>query len=304
MEVLVTGATGFVGRAVVRQLHQSGHTVRALVRNPASPTARDLAHSRGVRLYPGDVLDPGSLSSAAAGADAVVHLVGIISECGRQTFEAMHTQATRNMVEAARAWKASRFVHISALGTRPHAVSRYHRTKWEAEEHVRASGLIWTILRPSLIYGPGDQFVNRFLRMARFSPVLPLIGRRDAKFQPVPVEIVARCVQVALTDPRAAHQVLDVCGPDQLTLAEILQILLETNGRRRWLCPVPTPLTTVLAAMLEKIYPALLRRPPPLNRDQLLMLQEDNVGNPEPITQLIGIAPPPFREGLKAWLGT
>ncbi|MCX7866671.1 complex I NDUFA9 subunit family protein [Limisphaera sp. VF-2] len=303
MEVLITGATGFVGRAVARRLGRAGHVLRALVRNPASAPAQELAQSSAVRLFAGDVLDPDAVNRAAAGTQAVVHLVGIIRECGRQTFENLHVRATEHVLAAARTGGAQRFVHISALGTRPQARSRYHQTKWEAEERVRRSGLTWSILRPSLIYGPGDQFMNRFDRMARFSPVLPLIGRRDARFQPVAVDIVAQCVEAALTSPQAEGRTLDVCGPERLTLAEMLEVLLEVTGRRRWLCPVPGGVARTLATVLERVYPALLRRPPPLNRDQLLMLEEDNVGDPAPMTRLIGTSGPTLREGLKTWLG-
>lgn len=303
MEILITGATGFVGRAVSERLRRAGYRLRALVRNPASRAAQELARSGTVQLFPGDVLDPDSVNRAAAGVQAVVHLVGIITEFGRQTFENMHVRATELVVAAARAGGAQRFLHVSALGTRPGARSRYHQTKWAAEERVRQSGLVWTIFRPSLIYGPGDQFVNRFDRMARISPVLPLIGRREARFQPVPVDIVAQCVEAALTSPQAEGQTLDVCGPERLTLAEMLQALLEVTGRRRWLCRVPGAVAWTLATVLERVYPALLRRPPPLNRDQLIMLEEDNVGDPAPMTRLIGTSAPTFREGLRTWLG-
>ena len=191
MKVLVTGATGFVGREIVRQLHAAGHTIRILARSPHSPRVQEAVSRCGAEVHPGDVLDAASLDGALNGMDAVIHLVGIISEVGESTFENVHTRGTGNMVAAARQAGVRRFVHMSALGTRPNAVSRYHQTKWAAEELVRHSGLDFTIFRPSLIYGPEDQFVNLFARMIRLSPVVPLMGSPRARFQPVPVETVA-----------------------------------------------------------------------------------------------------------------
>lgn len=301
-KVLVTGATGFVGREVVRQLRAHGHTVRALVRRPRSAVAETLVQTAGVELAPGDILDPEAVRTAMAGTQAVVHLVGIIREFGNQTFENMHIRATRHVVEAATTAGVQRLVHISAIGTRPDAPARYHRTKWQAEELVRHSGLPWVILRPSLIYGPGDQFINLFARISRWSPVLPLLGRRTTLFQPVFVRIVGRCVAGALTHPDTPRRILDVCGPERLTLEAILRTLLAALNRRRLLLPIPLPLARLTATLLEFFCPTVLRRPPPLNRDQLLMLGEDNIGDPEPIQQLFNLTQPTFRQGLATWL--
>lgn len=303
MKVLVTGASGFVGREVVRQLRAQGHEVRALVRTPISAGAGALARTEGVELCFGDILDAAAVRSAASGVEGLIHLVGIIREYGVQTFENMHVRATEHVVQAAQHAGVKRIVQVSALGTRPGAPSRYHRTKWQAEECVRQSGLSWTIFRPSLIYGPGDQFINLFERISRCTPVLFLVGRRESRFQPVFIEIVGRCVAGALTRAEAVGQVLDVCGPERLTLEQMLRTLMEVLGRRRWLVPMPSGPAWVMAALLEKAFPAVLRRPAPLNRDQLLMLQEDNVGDPGPFEQMFGLRQPAFREGLATWLG-
>lgn len=302
LKVLVTGATGFVGREVVRQLRAHGHSIRALVRQPGSALAETLAQTAGAELVPGDVLDPGTVQRAVAGVDAVVHLVGIIREFGTQTFENMHVRATAHVVQAARAARVQRLLHVSALGTRPDAPSRYHRTKWEAEEQVRASGLPWTILRPSLIYGPGDQFINLFVRISRYTPVLLLPGSPSSLFQPVFIRVVGRCVAAALTHPDAVARTLDVCGPERFTLKDMVRTVLEVLNRRRLLLYMPMPVARLTAAILEAICPTLLRRPAPFNRDQYLMLSEHNIGDPEPIQHLFGITQPTFREGLATWL--
>src|SRR5437879_1854498 len=173
MKVFVTGATGFVGEDIVRQLHGAGHSIRILVRDPNSRHAQEAISRYGAAIHPCNVLDARSLEGALSGCKAVIHLVGIISEVGQNTFENVHTRGTQNMVTAAQQAGVRRFVQMSALGTRPDAVSPYHQTKWAAEELVRRSGLQFTVFRPSLIYGRRDHFVNLFAKIIRFSPVVP-----------------------------------------------------------------------------------------------------------------------------------
>jgi uncharacterized protein YbjT (DUF2867 family) len=303
MNVLVTGATGFVGRQVVRQLAAAGHTSRLLARDPASAAARELAASPATELWKGDVQDPASLAGAAGGCDAVIHLVGIISEVGKQTFENVHLLATQNALAAARAGGARRFLHMSALGTRPDARSRYHQTKWAAEEAVRASGLAWSIFRPALIFGSQDHFVNLFARMSRYFPALPVMGPGRHLQQPVAVADVAACFVRALGRPESVGQTYDVCGPDRLTMVEVLREILAATGRRRWVVRVPMPLARAQAAVLEWIFPAGFGVAAPLNRDQLLMLEEDNVGDATSAFRLFEIQPTRFGAGIRTYLG-
>jgi NADH dehydrogenase len=250
----------------------------------------------------GNVLQPDSLRGAADGCDAVIHLVGIISEVGEQTFENVHFRATQNVLAEAKRAGAIHWIQMSALGTRPKAVSRYHQTKWLAEEAVRASGLDWTILRPSLIYGPEDHFVNLFAQMIRWSPVLPVMGDGQSKLQPVSVEDVARCFVGAVSEPRSIGQTLDVCGPDRLTFNEVLDAILIALGKRRLKLHLPLPLARLQAALFETLFPLVLRKAPPLNRDQLLMLQEDNVGDARPAVELFQLTPPRFSEDIRRYL--
>jgi NADH dehydrogenase len=304
MKILVTGGSGFVGRAIVQQLHAEGHAIRLLSRRPDSPAARLLKEHFEVEPWPGDVLEEKGLTSACAGMDAVVHLVGIIAESGLQTFENVHAKATRHLVEAARNGGVRRLIHMSALGTRPGAASRYHQTKWSAEQAVRRSELEWTIFRPSIIYGPGDGFVSLFERMSRYTPVVPLVGGGRVRLQPVRVEEVATCFVRALNEPRSVARTYDVCGPEPLTLREILETILRVTGRRRLLLPLPLGVMWFQAALLESLYPLLSHRPPPLSRDQLVMLKEDNVGHPEAASEQFGWTPVAFEAGLAAYLKT
>jgi NADH dehydrogenase len=191
---------------------------------------------------------------------------------------------------------------MSALGTRPNAASRYHQTKWAAEELVRHSGLEWTIFRPSLIYGPQDQFINLFAKIIRLSPVVPLLGDPRVRFQPVSVEAVAAAFAGSLGEARPFGQTYDLCGPEDLTLAEIVDQIQAVLGKQRKKLHVPLGLARCQAACLELLFPHLLRKAPPLNRDQLLMLQEEHVGNPQRANELFKLPPVSFREGITRYL--
>ena len=302
MKVLVTGATGFVGREILRELPRAGHETHILTRDGYADGTEAAEKGLSAQIHFGNLLNLDSLKHACRGMDAVIHLVGIISELGENTFDNIHTLGTQNMVNAAREAGVRRFIHMSALGTRPNAAARYHQSKWAAEELVRSSGLAWTIFRPSIIYGPGDQFVNRFARMARFSPALPVIGNGHSKFQPIPVGDVATCFVKAVNEKRSIGQTYDLCGRDVLTFESILDTIMEVTGRKRLKLHIPTAVARIQAAMLEFIFCRLRGKASPLNRDQLLMLREDNVGNAEPANELFGLKPISFREGIASYL--
>jgi NADH dehydrogenase len=302
MKVLVTGATGFVGREIVSRLQEARHNIVIIARDASVASARAAERGFGGQVRSGNILDVSSLEEACKGIDAVIHLVGIIGEVGEQTFENVHARGTQNIVAAAKKAGIKRLVHMSALGTRPNAISRYHQTKWAAEEAVRQSGLDNTIFRPSLIYGRGDQFVNVFARIIRLSPILPVLGNDVARFQPISIEAVVTAFVKALSEPRSVAQTYDLCGPEALTLPEMLDQILEVMHRKRFKLPIPHLLSRCQAAFLEFLYPRLLRKASPLNRDQLIMLEEGNTGNGQPADQLFGLRHAGFREGIARYL--
>jgi len=292
--VFVTGGTGFVGRAVVGALRSHGFTVRCLVRRGSEHHLRGMG---AIERVEGDVRVRAGLDQEMAGCDAVIHLVGIIRERPHATFEQIHVQGTRNVVDAARAAGIRRLLHMSALGTRPGARSRYHQTKWAAEEAVRASGLAWTIFRPSIIYGRGDGFVTLLARMLRRSAFVPVIGTGRNRLQPVPVEHVAEAFARALTLPATEKQVYDVVGPRPVTMLELLDLVARALGRTR-ARPVHVPVGFVRAvARVLHVMPGF-----PVTPDQLLMLEEDNVADPGPFYATFGLQPVDPAEGIARML--
>ena len=289
----VTGATGFVGRNLIRALLANGFLVRCLVR-PGSE--RDLQGFESIDRVPGDVLRPEGLVASVEGCAAVIHLVGIIRERPMRgvTFERLHTQATANMLDVARRAGAKRFLQMSALGTRPGARSRYHATKWQAEEAVRASGLDWTIFRPSIIFGPGDEFVSMLARMIGRLPAVPVLGDGQYRLQPIPVEQVAEGFARALRGPTGVGQTYEVGGPAAYRFVEILDAIgaaVDHPHVRK--IHVPLGLVKLMTRVLGwlPLYP--------VSMDQIRMLEEESVTDPSRFFADFGITPEPLAEGLR-----
>jgi NADH dehydrogenase len=292
--ILVTGGTGFVGGHLIRRLRKEGLPVRAIARHPDRAQAlKDL----GVEVVPGDIADKASLEKAAEGIERVIHLVGIIQEAPGVTFRGVHVEGTRNVVEAARKAGVLHFFHQSALGTRPGAKSEYHRTKWEAEELVRQSGIPHTILRPSLIYGPGDKFTIRLSEMLRRAPVMPVIGSGKSRVQPIYIDDVVSCMVKAVTGDAFLNEIYEIGGPQQLTYEEVTTAIAEAMGLKRPAVHLPLFFMKPMARALE----AVLSNPP-LTTDQLIVLQEDNVCSMRDIREAFGIEPLAFSEGLRKFI--
>ncbi len=292
--ILVTGGTGFVGGHLIRRLRQEGLPVRALARHPDRvQPLKDL----GVEVVPGDISDKVSLEKAAEGIERVIHLVGIIQETPGVTFRGVHVEGTRNVIEVARKAGVRHFFHQSALGSRPGARSEYHRTKWEAEELVRQSGIPHTILRPSLIYGSGDKFTIRLSEMLRRAPVMPVIGSGKSRVQPIYIDDVVSCMVKVVTGDAFLNEIYEIGGPDQLTYKEVTAAIAETMGLKRPAVHVPLFFMKPIAHALETVLSN-----PPLTTDQLIMLQEDNICSMRDIRDAFGIEPLAFRDGLRKFI--
>ena len=296
--IFVTGGTGFVGRSVIRALLAHGFLVRALVR-PGSE--RDLKGFEAIERTPGDVMAADTLTPAVDDCAAIIHLVGIIREHRARgvTFEALHTRGTENMLRLAKAAGVPRFLHMSALGARPDARSRYHRTKWAAEEAVRASGLDWTIFRPSVIFGPGDELVSMLSGMVQRMPVVPVLGDGRYRLQPITVEHVAEGFARALRVPKSDGRAYEVAGPVAYPFVEILDHIGAALGRRV-VRKVHIPLGPMRVA--TRIFQALPFYP--ITSDQLAMLEEESVTDPAAFYADFHLVPQSLDEGLRRMLAS
>lgn len=299
--IAVTGATGFIGAEIVRRASRAGTPVRGIARSP--DRAEGLAALPGVELLEGDVVTGEGLDRVFDGADAVVHLVGIIVETKRQTYEEVHVRGTGNVLAAARAAGIRRFVHMSALGAEAgRDVTDYFRTKWEAERAVRESGLETTVFRPSVVFGPGDDFTNRLAPLVRWSPVVALPGGGRFRLQPVWVGDVAECFLQAARANATDRPVYDVGGPEVMTLADMIQTMARAMGRRRrTIVPLPLPLARLGAAVLEA-----LPTEPFVTRAQLAMLELESVVDPDGVRALTGafdLQHARFGDKAPEWLG-
>ena len=295
MLIAVTGATGFVGRHVTELLARRGHQVRALVRGDGrGRTAAWLPAER----TPGDLADTAALATLTRGADVVVHLVGIIVEAGAATFQAVHVDGTRRLLSAAREAGVRRFVHMSAVGARDEpGATRYHRTKWRAEELVRGSGLAYAIFRPSIISGPENRPIRTLARLHRWSPLVPVFGDGGFPTQPVWIEDVALAFALAAERPTVGG-VFELGGPAALTYEEFVRAIGRAAGHPRPLVHVPLPIARAAAAALGVVGPLA-----PLTRDQLQMLLEGSATPANALESVFGIRALPFEQGLTRFLG-
>lgn len=297
MKVFLTGATGFVGNEVLRQLVAAGHGVRALVR-PGSE--KKLAVLDNVEVHHGDATDPATLTGALADCDAVIHLVGIIREFPDRgiTFERLHVEATGNVLAAAQEQGVRRYLHMSSNGTGPAGTTGYHRTKWQAEGAVRGSGLDWTIFRPSLIFGPGGEFVAMLADLIRKTPVVPVIGDGKYRMQPVAVAQVAESFVRALSLPETIGQTYHLGGGVSYSYDEILELTGRALGHEH-VNKAHQPLFMVrpMVKLMEHSEHF------PITSEQVEMLLQGNVCDITAWTTTFGIAPVSYAEGIKDCFG-
>ena len=283
-----------MGRHVTTLLAGRGHQVRALVRDDPGRAAAALPAER----TPGDLADPAALAALTRGADVIVHLVGIIVEAGAATFEAVHVEGTRRLLTAAREAGVRRFVHMSAVGARDEpGATRYHRTKWRAEELVRSSGLSHAIFRPSIISGPENRPIRTLARLHRWSPLVPVFGDGSFAMQPVWIGDVALAFALAAERP-ALSGVFELGGPATLTYEEFVRAIGRAAGHPRPLVHVPLAVARAAAAALGVMGPLA-----PLTLDQLQMLVEGSATPANALESTFGIWALPFDEGLARFLG-
>jgi NADH dehydrogenase len=296
--VTVFGGSGFLGRHIVRALANDGWRIRVAVRRPNSAHfLRPAGRVGQIQIVRTNVLDGAAVLAALEGAEAAINLVGILSERGRQMFDAVHAGAAANVARAAVQQGTSRLLHISALGLTPNPKAHYFRSKAAGEVRVREAFPAATVFRPSLVFGPEDDFFNRFAWLARLSPFLPLIGGGKTRFQPVYVGDVARAAVTVLHDPATSGKIYELGGPEIMSFRQVLELVLKVTHRKRILVPIPFGLARVQAAFLGMLPNPLL------TLDQVRMLETDNLVAPgAPTLSDLGIMPEAAEAIIESYL--
>jgi len=289
-----------VGGGILRELSRRGHDAVVLTRDPQRSAAR--FQGLNVEYREGDVRDASSLASTVRDVEVIVGCQQFpnspIENPPGHTFEEVDAKGTENLVGAATQAGVKRYIYLSGAGASPDAPQHWFHAKWRAETAVRESGLLYTIFRPSWVFGPEDQALNRFLGMARFLPFVPLIGNAGKqRLQPVFIDDVGRAVAEALVHPTADNQTFEIGGPEVLTMKEIVGAALEVSGRRRLLLSAPKPVMKLAASVLQ-FMPGR-----PLTPDAVDFITQDALADPTRVELTLGMRMTPLREALATYLG-
>lgn len=292
--IFIAGASGFVGGHLVADLIAKGHKTTCLAR---SDKAKQSLSAKGVEVITGDITQPDTLKDVLQPDDFVIHLVGIIEEKGKASFQSIHVEGTANLVSEAKRAGVRHFFYQSALGADINSWSGYLKTKAEAEEIVKTSGLNYTIFRPSLIIGPWDGFTKKMMEMIKLSPVMPIPGEGKARFQPVYIKDWLRCINAVIENPAQFISTYDIGGPEHLSYTEIVGKLSKTMGRSTSSFNIPMGLMKFGASLLEAVLPS-----PPVTSDQLRLLEQDNICALDSIEKHFGFNPVRFELALKEFI--
>ena len=288
--ILVSGASGYLGSHITRRLAEDGVPVRAMVRDRERTEAEGRLAGLDIEWVEADVTKPHSLPAAFGGIAAAIHTVAIAIEKPGMDYETINYQGTVNFVEASLSAGVTRFINISQLGAQSSLPYRFLASKGKAQEYVAAADLDWTAFRPSVIWGPEDEFANSFARLIPLTPVIfPIVGDENALFQPVWVEDVATCVLKSIQDPDTYGREYEIGGPEILTLEEIERRTMQALGARRIMIHFPMPLIRTAVTVMEKIMPS-----PPVTRSLLELLAVSNVTSMNEIEKFVP-EPRPFK---------
>jgi len=284
--IAITGGTGFVGLHTTRALLAAGHEVRLVARG-----VRRGPRPQGATVLRADVVSGDGLADALSGCEAVLHLVAVIRERGERTFARVNAQGTANVVSAAEQAGVGHLVHLSGIGADPDPAFPYLASKWQGEQWVRLGAVPYTIIRSSLVFGPGDKFFTVLTRLVRLQPVVPVVGDGRALFQPISAGDLARILtECVARGPSGAVQ--EVGGPDHLSYEQILDTIKAELGLRRFKAHVPVPAMLPLAFIMDKVLPN-----PPVTPGQLKLLKKNNITRPDAVSKAFGFAPLAFAEG-------
>ena len=287
--IAVIGGTGFIGRLIVEALAERGARIKVLARNPdRAKFLKPMGQVGQISLHGGDALDDAALDDVISGTDAVINTIGILAESGRQRFDSLQAELPGRIASRATQAGISRVIQISAIGANPKSRIKYAASKGKGESLLFKNFAKATVLRPSLVFGTGDGFFNRFAKMALLAPGLPVIGGGQNKVQPVYAGDVAEAVVACLSNDKTAGKVYELGGPDVMTFKDVMAYIIRHIDRRRMLIPVPHPLMMLAATVMAPLPNA------PVTRDQLKQLKHDNVVHSEALgLSDLGINPKP-----------
>ncbi len=291
--IFIAGGTGYIGGHLLAALRERGLPVRCLIRTPEkAEVCRGPMGGPGFETAIGDITDRESLRGALEGAGMVVHLVGIIEEKGPQTFKRVHVEGTKNLIEEAKQAGVRHFFYQSALGADAGSWAGYLRTKGEAEELLKASGLPYTIFRPSLVIGPGDGFTQKIRDFINtLSPVLPVPGKGEAKFQPIYVGDWVKCFLKIIDNPSSLGRTYELGGPEHLAYNDMVKAIRDAMGSVKPVVHIPVFLVKAGASLLGVA-----------SVEQIKLLEKDNITTPDAVRRDFGFEPLAFREALKLFV--
>jgi uncharacterized protein YbjT (DUF2867 family) len=296
--IAITGAAGYVGSHITKSLVRENKAVRAIVHNRKRAEQEGRLAGLDIEWAEADVTKPETLVRAFKDADIVIHTVAIAIEKGRLTYEEINYQGTANVLEAAKQNGIQRFINMSQLGADANLPYRFLASKGKAQEYIANSDMDWTAFRPSVIWGPEDEFANIFAQLVPLSPVIyPIVGDESSKFQPVWVEDVATCVTKSLEDPDTIRKEYELGGPEVLTLEEIERRTLKAINARRLMIPFPMPVLRVIVALMEALLPN-----PPVTRSLLELLAVSNVPEDNAISKFVPEPRPFTAENAAAYM--
>lgn len=289
MTVLVTGATGFLGKSVVKALLQRDQRCRCLIRTPGHEIVLD----ENVDIHYGSVTDPSALAAAFYEVDTVIHLVAVIRENGNATFDQINVQGVRNVLAEARKQGVKRFIHVSAIGAEGNPNLPYLYSKWLGEQAVIESGIPYSILRPSILFGEGGEFIEILASLARVFPLVPILGPGEGEFRPISVDDVARCVTSIINRDEFINTITDVVGPDVFSYDQIVDGVISAMGINRVKFHLPITLSKALVKLLEIVSPH-----PPITTYQLNMLLTSRASPVDALEDTFGFKPIHMRQNI------
>jgi len=287
--IVITGGSGYLGSHIAKKLIEFKFPIRVMVRSIDKALHESRFCDHPIDFLEGDITQPSTLPLIFEGAHTIIHTVGIAIENGSKTYEAVNTTGTANVVSAAKTAGIRHFINISQLGADPQLPYRFLASKGKAQEFVASSDLNWTTFKPSVIWGPEDEFANTFARLIPLSPFIFPIIDKNARFQPVWVDDVAISVIKSLDDHSTYHKEFELGGPEILSLFEIERRTLRAVGAKRILIPFPRPLLNIVVSLMEAFIPS-----PPVTQSLLELLKIDNVTNENAISYFIA-NPKPFK---------